>query len=141
MKYLKCGNPVLTFDLPAVFSHMRNNVILFIALILLYLIPSLILQAVYGPSYGFLAGEDCWQPDGQGGWVKHGQPTDPPPAQPSVVVPLGVYYIPIFLPGLVLILFLFTPLSRRLESRPDAAEDDSGADTSDQSSQSPDQPG
>ena len=96
---------------------MRNNVILLIVVILLYLIPSLILQAVYGPSYGFLSGEDRWQPDGSGGWVKHGHPADPAPTEPSVLVPIGVRYIPIFLPALVLILFLFTPLSRKLETR------------------------
>jgi hypothetical protein len=97
---------------------MRNKVLFLIAVILLYLIPSLVLQGIYGPSYGFLSGEDCWQPDGKGGWVEHGQPQTPPPDQPSVNVPMGVRYIPIFLPGLLLFLFLFTPLTRQLESRP-----------------------
>ena len=99
---------------------MRNKLLFLIAVILLFMIPSFALEAIYGPSYGFLAGEDCWVPDGQGGWDKHGQPVDPMPAQPSVDVPMWVRYIPIFLPGLLLFLFLFTPLSRHLESPPKA---------------------
>lgn len=101
---------------------MRNKVLFLIAIVLLFLIPSLILQGIYGPSYGFLSGEDYWQPDGSGGWVKHGQPDGPPPDQPSVNVPIWVRYVPILLPGLVLFLFLFTPLSRRLESPPSKDE-------------------
>lgn len=97
---------------------MRNKVIFLIAVVLLFLIPSLALQAIYGPSYGFLSGEDCWQPDGQGGWVPHGQPRSPAPEEPSVNVPIVVRYIPIFLPGFLLFLFLFTPLTKHLETRP-----------------------
>jgi len=95
---------------------MRNNVILLIVIILLYLVPSLILSAVYGPSYGFLSGEDCWVPDGQGGWLQHGQPAEPAPSESSMNVPFTIRYLPIFLPALVLILFLFTPLSKMLEN-------------------------
>lgn len=95
---------------------MKNNVILLLVIIALYLVSSLVLSAVYGPSYGFLSGEDCWMPDGQGGWTQHGRPSEPEPSEPSVNVPFTVRYIPIFLPGLVLILFLFTPLSKLLES-------------------------
>lgn len=94
---------------------MRKAVLLLVGIILLYLVPSLILQAIYGPSYGFLSGEDCWVPDGKGGWVEHGRPFNPPPAGPSVNIPILVRYIPIFLPALLLILFMFTPLSKRLE--------------------------
>ncbi len=102
---------------------MRNKVIFLIAVILLYLTPSLILQGIYGPSYGFLSGEDCWQPDGQSGWVQHGHPQSQQPSEPSVNVPMWVRYVPIFLPGLILFLFLFTPLSRHLESpRPEPEE-------------------
>ena len=97
---------------------MRKKLLFLTAVILLYLIPSLILQGIYGPSYGFLSGEDCWLPDGKGGWVPHGLPDWPAPGEPSVIVPMGVRYIPIFLPGLVLFLFLFTPLAKHLESRP-----------------------
>ncbi|MCK4632433.1 MAG: hypothetical protein KAT79_04130 [candidate division Zixibacteria bacterium] len=103
---------------------MRNHVILLIAVFLLYLVPSVILQTIYGPSYGFLSGEDCWQPDDSGGWVKHGYPTNPPPTEPSVLVPVGVRYVPIFLAAAVLVLFLFTPLSKKLETK--RPEDDKG---------------
>ncbi|MBN1212182.1 MAG: hypothetical protein JXA92_06345 [candidate division Zixibacteria bacterium] len=94
---------------------MKNNLILLIVVILLYLATSLILSAVYGPSFGFLSGEDSWNPDGRGGWVKHGSPSGPPPPEPSVNIPIPVRYLPIFLPGLVLILFLFTPLSKYVD--------------------------
>jgi len=96
---------------------MRKNIIFLVIIILLYLIPALILSAVYGPSFGFLSGEDCWQPDGQGGWIQHGHPDGPAPTEPSVNVPVIVRYLPIFLPGLVLLLFLFTPLSKILDTK------------------------
>ncbi len=101
---------------------MRNKVIFLFAVVLLYLIPSLILQGIYGPSFGFWAGEDSWVPDGKGGWVEHGHPSTPPPDEPSVEVPIWVRYIPIFLPGLLLFLFLFTPLTRYIETRPAKTE-------------------
>ena len=104
---------------------MRNSLILLIALILLYLVPSLILQYAYGDSYGFLAGENCWKPDGSGGWVQHGHPQEPKPVGPSVNVPLLLNYVPILLPGLVLAVFLFTPLSRRLQDKPKPPSDGS----------------
>ncbi|MCX6834136.1 MAG: hypothetical protein NTW07_03215, partial [candidate division Zixibacteria bacterium] len=63
----------------------------------------------------FLAGEDCWMPDGAGGWLAHGHPADPAPAERSINVPLILQYLPIFLPALVLILFTLTPLRRKLE--------------------------
>ncbi|MEW6051656.1 MAG: hypothetical protein AB1644_11435 [Candidatus Zixiibacteriota bacterium] len=94
---------------------MRKQVYLLAAVILLYLIPAWVMDSVYGPSYGFLAGEDCWRPDGNGGWVQHGRPSGPMPAEPSVDVPLWARYLPIFLPGLALVLFLFTPLRKVME--------------------------
>jgi hypothetical protein len=94
---------------------VKARALLLIALVLLYLIPSLILQAVYGPSYGFFSGEDRWIPDGTGGWVMRGQPTEPMPTEPSKDIPLLLPYLPIFLPAFLLILFLFTPLTRKLE--------------------------
>ena len=94
---------------------MKNRFYLLIALVLLYLIPALILQAVYGPSYGFLSGEDRWIPDGHGGWEMYGHPTDPMPQVPSENIPLLLPYLPIFLPAFLLIIFLFTPLTRKLE--------------------------
>ena len=100
---------------------MKNNLLLLVAVILLYLVTSMVLSAVYGPSYGFLSGEDSWLPDGRGGWIEHGHPSAPPPSEPSVEVPFIVRYLPIFIPGAVLILFLFTPLSRFLDKKEKAA--------------------
>ena len=97
---------------------MKKSIFLLVGVILLYLVPSLAIKAAYGPSYGFMRGEDCYVGDGNGGWVKHGSPEGPPPDVPSVEVPLVVGYVPIFLPALLLVLFLFTPLSKRLEPAP-----------------------
>jgi len=113
---------------------MKNSVILLISLIALYLILGGILQLTYGPSYGFFSGEDSWQPDGSGGWVKHGHPSGPAPEGPSVNVPILLNYLPIFVPGLVLAAFLFTPLSKKLQPpKPptEAASVGNGAETSD----------
>jgi len=95
--------------------RMRNSIFLLVGIIALYLAFALGLQIVYGPSYGFFAGEDCWTPDGAGGWAKHGEPSDPPPAEPSRDIPIPIQYLPIFVPGLVLFAFLFTPLSKKLQ--------------------------
>ncbi|PWB74282.1 hypothetical protein C3F09_04195 [candidate division GN15 bacterium] len=97
---------------------MKKNLYLLAGIIALYLGSSLVLQAIYGPSFGFLASEDSWVADQSGGWVRHGNPTSPMPAEPSVNVPIGVRYIPIFLPAALLILFYLTPLSRKIESPP-----------------------
>jgi hypothetical protein len=94
---------------------MRNSIFLILGLAVLYLGLSLALTGIYGPSYGFLQGEDCWIPDSSGGWVKHGNPASPAPEQPSRNVPLPVQYLPILIPGLVLAIFLFTPLRHKLE--------------------------
>ena len=104
---------------------MRKQLLLLVTLVALYLISSWTLSQVYGPSYGFLSGEDCWVPDGQGGWTAHGHPSDALPTEPSVFVPLWAMYLPILLPGLLLAVFLFTPLSRKLEPpKPPPAEPD-----------------
>ena len=103
---------------------MGKRFLLLAIIIALYLVLSFGLNLVYGPSYPFLAGEDSWQPDGQGGWRAHGHPTDPTPGVPSVEVPLLLHYLPIFVPALVLILFVFTPLRHRLDPlSPPAASD------------------
>jgi hypothetical protein len=94
---------------------MKNYLMLLVVVAGLYLAISVTLQGVYGPSYGFLSGEDRWAPDGQGGWKAHGQPESPFPAEASVNVPLAVRYLPIFVPGLVLAAFLFTPLRKKLD--------------------------
>ena len=91
----------------------------------LYLVLSLGLHLVYGSSYPFLAGEDCWLPDDQGGWRAHGSPSEAMPSEPSVSVPLLMNYVPLFVPALVLTLFWFTPLRRYLDPPPS----DSSSDT------------
>jgi hypothetical protein len=103
---------------------MRKPLLLLAGIIVLYLVSSLVLHLVYGPSFPFLPGEDCWMPDSQGGWRAHGNPSDPFPTEPSVNVPLLLTYLPIFLPGALLILFTLTPLRRRLETAPPSTTDD-----------------
>ncbi len=105
-------------------DRMKKNLYLLAGIIVLYLGSSMVLQGIYGPSYGFMAGEDCWVADNAGGWVRHGNPVSPMPAEPSVNVPIGVRYIPIFLPAALLILFYLTPLSRKLEPPPQAPKVD-----------------
>lgn len=94
---------------------MRKKIFLLMGIVGLFLLTSLALYLVYGHSYPFLAGEDCWMPDGAGGWWAHGHPADPAPAEHSTNVPLILQYLPIFLPALLLILFTLTPLRRKLE--------------------------
>ena len=96
---------------------MRNIILLLAGIILLYLASSLVLQGIYGESYGFFAGEDRWRPDGGSGWVRHGSPSEPEPSEPSQNIPLLLNYLPIFLPAFLLALFLFTPLSKKLEPK------------------------
>lgn len=109
---------------------MKPNLILLVVIIALYLGLSLLMQAIYGQSYGFLSGDDTWEPDGHGGWVKHGNPTNPAPAEPSKDVPLLAHYLPIIVPGLLLAAFMFTPLGRKLEERkPEDTNAEPPADT------------
>ncbi len=84
----------------------------------MYLLPSLILQAVYGDSYGFLSGEDCWIPDGQGGWQSHGFPDHPEPAEPSINVSIFLELVPFLLPLLLIFLYLLSPLSSFMDREP-----------------------
>jgi len=107
---------------------VKRKLILLAILVVLYLGPSLILQGVYGDSFGFLSGENCWKPDGYGGWREHGHPTDPMPVEPSVNVPLLLLYLPILLPGLLLATILLTPLSRKLDD-PTGSQAEEEADT------------
>jgi len=101
---------------------MKNNLYLLFALIVLYVGSVLALKAVYGPSCSTWEGEDCWIPDGQSGWVMHGNPTGPKPDLPSEIIPIGIQYIPIFLPSALLILFMFTPLTKKLERKQEQGE-------------------
>ncbi|MDH3890401.1 MAG: hypothetical protein OEV49_04905 [candidate division Zixibacteria bacterium] len=115
---------------------MKRAAILLAGVALLYLLPSVALKAVYGPSYTFPPSEDYWQPDGADGWKAHGSPVGPPPSSPSVEVPMAWHYLPIFLPAVLLALFMFGPLSKKMheplpsedESKTDAGDDDQKAD-------------
>jgi hypothetical protein len=117
----------------AYLGTMRRHVYLLLGCVVLYLLPSVTLQAVYGDSYGWLSGEDCWEPDGSGGWVMHGHPDGPMPSEPSVVIPILMHYLPVFLPTALLVLFLFTPLSRKLDPpKPAVSEESPPDETADQ---------
>lgn len=112
---------------------MKNSMLLLLAVIGLYLFPSMALQGIYGPSYGFMNGDNCWLPDGDGGWEAHGNPIYSQPTEPSVEVPIAVRYLPIFLPALLLMMFMFTPLKKYIDPVPqnevdDTAESDSETD-------------
>ncbi|HOP06105.1 MAG TPA: hypothetical protein PLF13_02310 [candidate division Zixibacteria bacterium] len=111
---------------------MKKQIYLLLACVALYFIISAALQVTYGPSYGWFEGEDHWEPDGQGGWVMHGHPAKPMPTEPSVYIPIILLYLPVFVPGLLLALFLFTPLSRKLETpRPQEQEEEPAIPTDD----------
>lgn len=105
--------------------RMRNVVILIIVLALLYLIPALTLQFVYGPSYDLMGQYPGWEPDGARGWQPEGVfrandslPEVKPPTVVSYDIPPAFEYMPIFLPAIVLLLFLFTPMRRLIERQP-----------------------
>lgn len=98
---------------------MQRWLLLIMGLILLYLVPSLPLQAVYGDSYGFMALDDCWSPDGQGGWQMKGFPDTPMPTEPSINVPVFLQIVPFILPLLLLLLFLLSPLSSFMDREPE----------------------
>ncbi len=74
---------------------MRKNLFLLGGVIVLYLLTSLVLYGIYGPSVGLFQGEDSWRPDGQGGRAAHGSPGDPRPEVPSINVPAMVLYLPV----------------------------------------------
>ncbi len=98
---------------------MRTAIIFVVAIVLLFLIPALILRAIYGPSYYFLSGHHCWMPDGNSGWVKHGPmlPNSTKPQEPSINIPLVVMYIPVLLPGLLTAFVLCMSLSKIFKRR------------------------
>ncbi len=96
---------------------MRKTIIFVVTIILLFLIPALVLRTIYGPSYHFLSGEDCWMPNGNGGWVKHGFPYGQMPHEMSVNIPLVVMYIPVLLPGLLTAFVLYMYLSKKFKRR------------------------
>ena len=107
---------------------MKKNIILLAVLVILYLGVGYGLSAYYGDSFTF-QGQDYWEPDGKGGWVANGEPKEEMPQGQSELPPLIVYYLPIFIPGFVLMLFLFTPLGKMIESKredePELADENS----------------
>lgn len=105
-------------------SDMKKNLILLGALFVLYFATGYTLKSVYGDSFPFMQGEDYWLPDGNGGWEKHGDPSAAIPSSTSQDVPLIMVYIPFLVPSLVLILFLFTPLGKLLETKKKEDETD-----------------
>ncbi|MHC4739730.1 MAG: hypothetical protein ACYS9Y_12565 [Planctomycetota bacterium] len=72
---------------------MRKAIIIVVLILLSFLFSSLFLKAI--------SGEDCWMPDGEGGWVKHGVPAGPAPDYPSQIKDTSVfgYLILLFLSG------------------------------------------
>lgn len=91
-----------TDDVPAR-NRLRRIIYVVMVAVAIALLTSLVIAAIYGPSYTFLTGEDNWLPDGSGGWFKHGHPCDPPPDRPSVVVPVYIEWLPVILPLLLLL--------------------------------------
>jgi hypothetical protein len=102
---------------------MKRNIILLVILIVLYFGTSFVLNLIYGDSFPFLAGDDFWEPDGNGGWVEHGDPNSEMPTEQSINFPIIIYYLPVFVPALVLFLFLFTPLGKLLEKTSEVKND------------------
>jgi hypothetical protein len=56
---------------------MRKTIIIIVLILFSFLLSLLFLKAI--------SGEDCWMPDGNGGWVKHGVPAGPAPDYPSQI--------------------------------------------------------
>ena len=56
---------------------MRKKIIIIVLILFSFLFSALIFKGI--------SGEDCWMPDGNGGWVKHGVPAGPAPDYPSQI--------------------------------------------------------
>lgn len=56
---------------------MRKALIIIALILFSFLFSILFLKAI--------SGKDCWIPDGEGGWVKHGVPAGPAPDYPSQI--------------------------------------------------------
>lgn len=92
---------------------------LILGMALLYIVPSLVLEIVYGHSYSFMTMTDRWVPDGNGGWKAEGIPDHRRPSQPSVNIPLFLCLVPIVLPIVLVVLYLASPLSQFVEKEAD----------------------
>jgi hypothetical protein len=75
---------------------MRKTIIIIVLVLLSFLFSALFFKAI--------SGEDCWMPDGKGGWVKHGVPAGPPPDYPSQIKDTSAcgYLILLFFSGSLL---------------------------------------
>jgi hypothetical protein len=72
---------------------MQKTIIITLLILLSFIFTALFFKAI--------SKEDCWMPDGEGGWVKHGVPAGPPPDYPSQIkeTSIGWYIILLFLSG------------------------------------------
>ena len=72
---------------------MRKAIIIVVLVFFSFLFSAIFFKAI--------SGEDCWMPDGEGGWVKHGVPDGPPPDYPSQIKDASGcgYLILLFLSG------------------------------------------
>ena len=88
---------------------MRKAIIIFVLVLFSFLFSAVFLKAI--------SGEDCWIPDGKGGWVKHGVPASPAPDYPSPIEDTAVSgsLLPIFISGSlvsVLSIYIFLRFSK-----------------------------
>jgi hypothetical protein len=75
---------------------MRKTVIIIALVLFLFLFSAVFFKTI--------SGEDCWIPDGEGGWAKHGAPAGPAPDYPSPTANAGdaPSLLPLFLTGSLL---------------------------------------
>jgi hypothetical protein len=88
---------------------MRKAIIIFLLVLFSFLFSTVFLKAI--------SNEDCWMPDGKGGWVKHGVPAGPPPdySSPITDTPVLVSLLPLFISGSLvsgLSIYLFLRFSK-----------------------------
>jgi hypothetical protein len=72
---------------------MQKAIIIIVLVLFSFLFSAVFLKAI--------SGEDCWMPDGKGGWVKHGVPAGPPPdfSSPITDTPALISLLPLFVSG------------------------------------------
>ena len=94
---------------------MRKAIIIVVLVLFSFLFSAVFLKAI--------SGEDCWMPDGKGGWVKHGAPAGPPPDYPSPIADTAdsINLLPLFVSGSLvssLSIYLFLRFSKaRLDKK------------------------
>lgn len=93
---------------------MRKAAIIIVLVLFSFLFSAVFLKAI--------SGEDCWMPDGKGGWVKHGVPAGPAPDYPSPIkdTPIIVGLLPIFVSGSLvsgLSIYLFLKFSKARQNK------------------------